>query len=87
ERGKRKEERGKRKEERGKRKEERGKRKEERGKRGRQLKEKTRHSAMDSLRTILPGALRVNANPLHTDLWRKPGSGMAMHGIVSMSWI
>ena len=33
-----------------------------------------RHSGMDSLRAFLPGALRVNANLLQTDLCRNPGS-------------
>ena len=35
---------------------------------------KDRHSGMDSLRAILPGALRVNANPFQTDLCRNPGA-------------
>jgi hypothetical protein len=32
-----------------------------------------RHTGMDSCRAILPGTLRVNANPLRADLCRYPG--------------
>jgi len=32
----------------------------------------TRHPGRDSLRAILPEALRVNANPFQTDLCRDP---------------
>jgi len=31
-----------------------------------------RHSGRDSLRVVLPEALRVNANPFQTDLCRNP---------------
>ncbi len=52
---------------------------------GANLRKKRVIPPLDSLRAILPGALRVNANPLHTDLWRKPGPGMAMYSVAFLA--
>jgi hypothetical protein len=40
------------------------------------LAEIARHAGMDSLRAILPGVLRINANPFQTDLCRNDVLGI-----------